>query len=350
MNKNFEPDYKNIVDAAYNRVPARLLLYEHGISNEIIERITSKELSGLRVGNTADKREYFRRFYAFHRECGFDVVIHECCVCDILPGGGALGAHKKGIIQNRSDFENYPWDEFHKLYFDVFSEEFTLLSEQALPGMSAVGGVGNGVFEVVQDLVGYEDLCIISFEDPELYSDIFRKVGDMLLSIWKTLLHRFGDVFCICRFGDDLGFKSNTLLPHKDIKDHIIPQYKRIIEVVHQIEKPFLLHSCGNIFSIMDELIEVARIDAKHSNEDQIALFPEWVNCYGDKIGNFGGLDTDMVCSADKETIVEYSKDVLQKCHGHGGFAFGTGNMVASYVNEEKWMKMIETARIFRGE
>ncbi|MDR1030283.1 MAG: hypothetical protein LBL76_05370 [Treponema sp.] len=46
--------------------------------------------------------------------------------------------------------------------------------------------------------------------------------------------------------------------------------------------KPFLLHSCGCIFKVMDDLI-AARIDAKHSNEDAIAP-------YGRRIGNFGGL------------------------------------------------------------
>lgn len=35
----FQPDYHNIVDAAYNRVPARLPLYEHLISWSAMEEI-----------------------------------------------------------------------------------------------------------------------------------------------------------------------------------------------------------------------------------------------------------------------------------------------------------------------
>ena len=36
----------------------------------------------------------------------------------------------------------------------------------------------------------------------------------------------------------------------------------------------------------MEDLITDVGIDAKHSNEDQIAPFPEWVRRYGDRIGN----------------------------------------------------------------
>ena len=46
----------------------------------------------------------------------------------------------------------------------------------------------------------------------------------------------------------------------------------------------------------MDEIISVAGINAKHSNEDQIAPYSVWTETYGDRIGNFGGLDTDALC------------------------------------------------------
>ncbi|GAH43897.1 unnamed protein product, partial [marine sediment metagenome] len=61
-----------------------------------------------------------------------------------------------------------------------------------------------------------------------------------------------------------------------DIKSMIIPQYKKIVDLVHSYGKPFLLHSCGNIFSVMEDIISIAGIDAKHSNEDEIAPFSMW--------------------------------------------------------------------------
>ena len=172
----------------------------------------------------------------------------------------------------------------------------------------------------------------------------------MNAKIWDQFLKEFGDTYCVCRFGDDLGFKSTTLLSADDIKENIIPQYKKIIDLVHSHNKPFLLHSCGCIFDVMDDLISIAGIDAKHSNEDQIALFPVWVEKYGDRIGNFGGIDTDAVCRLGKAEMKEYILDVVGQCVGHGGFAFGSGNSIPPYVPTEGYLNMVETIREYRGD
>ncbi|MBO5274428.1 MAG: hypothetical protein J6I45_07430, partial [Clostridia bacterium] len=159
----------------------------------------------------------------------------------------------------------------------------------------------------------------------------------------------YGDIFCVLRFGDDLGFKSNTLLSADDIRTHIIPQYKAIINLVHSYGKPFLLHSCGCIFDVMEDLI-AAGIDAKHSNEDQIAPFPVWVEKYGDRIGNFGGIDTDAVCRLTKSELREYISDVVKQCTGHGGFAFASGNSIPNYVPADNYISMVEIVRELRGD
>ena len=347
--QEFTPDYRHVVDAAENRRPKRVPLYEHGISLSKITEITGDDFAYLLNGGLTDKTEFFTRYARFYKSVGCDAVVFESCVTGILPGAGALGGHKKGVIQTRGDFGRYPWDELPSLYKNRFYDTFTALAEAMPPGMKAVGGVGNGVFECVQDLVGYEDLCCMLSDDPDLFAGLFEKMGDTLYTIWTAFLARFGDVFCVPRFGDDLGFRTQTLLSPDTVKKHVIPQYKKIIDLVHSYDKPFLLHSCGCIFAVMDDFIE-AGVDAKHSNEDQIAPFPVWMDMYGDKMAFFGGLDTDMVCRADKKTIREYSLEVLNKCAGRNGFAFGTGNAIADYVPADNWLTMVETAREFRGE
>jgi uroporphyrinogen decarboxylase len=280
---------------------------------------------------------------------GYDTISFEVCIGGALIDGGALGCHKKGVIQTRADFERYPFDEIPRLYRERFDDHFRALKEVLPPGMKAVGGVGNGVFELVQDLVGYMDLCFLSADDPELYADLFTRVGRMSLTIWEDFMKRHSDAYCVLRFGDDLGYKSNTLISAEDIRTHVIPAYKPIIDLVHRYQKPFLLHSCGNIFSVMEDLIG-AGINAKHSNEDQIAPFPVWVEKYGDRIGNFGGIDTDAVCRLTKPEMKEYISEVVAKSKGHGGFAFGSGNSIPLYVPVSQYVTMNEVVREIRGE
>jgi len=348
--KEFIPDYTNMENAARNIKSYRMPLYEHGIANEIMEQIMNKKFADLYTGDKNDKREYFKNHNGFYKAMGYDTVTFERCIGPAMPGSGALGNHMPGVIKNRADFEKYPWDEVTGYFFTKFALDYELLREEMPAGMKAVGGPGNGVFECVQDIVGYTDLCYISIDDPELYGDLFKAVGSMMYKIWAEFLKRFGDAFCVCRFGDDLGFKSNTLIPPIDIITHIVPQYKRIIELVHSYNKPFLLHSCGNIFNVMDELINIAKIDAKHSNEDQIALFPVWVDKYGDQIGNFGGVDTDHLCRKSEQEIKVITRNVIRDCVNHGGFALGSGNSIPAYVKAEGYLAMVETGREIRGE
>ena len=345
----FTPDYTNLQKAAKNIEVERIPLYEHAVGTGIAEKIMNKNFSPLWLGNFEDKKEFFKTYAEFYKKMGYDTISFEFSITDILPGGGALGGHKKGVIQTRDDFNKYPFEEIPEMFAAKYDEGIKALTEAMPEGMKAVGGVGNGIFECVQDLVGYMDLSIMSFEDPELYADMFKKVGETNLKIWKWFMEKYSDTYCVLRFGDDLGFKNNTLISHDDIRDHIIPQFKNIIDLVHSYNKPFLLHSCGQIFDVMDDLIG-AGIDAKHSNEDQIALFPVWVEKYGDRIGNFGGIDTDAVCRLTKPEMKEYITDVVSKCKGHGGFAFGSGNSIPDYVPVENFITMNEIIRELRGE
>jgi uroporphyrinogen decarboxylase len=347
--ENFTPDYENIVRAARNITPERLPLYEHIIDTCHMEKALDKKFADLIDGGAPEQLEFFKNYCAFFREMGYDTVSYECCVTEILIDGGALYKHNPGAIKSRADFDAYPWDELPELYFNSFMPRFKALRDAMPEGMKAIGGVGNGVFETVQDLTGYENLCYIRADDEELYAQLFRKVAEIETIIWTRFLDEFSDVYCVCRFGDDLGFRTAPLLPPEDIRSHIIPVYKGLIDLVHRAGRPFLLHSCGAIFPVMEDLIG-AGIDAKHSNEDQVAPFPEWVRLYGERIGNFGGIDTNMVISLDRAEMKEYILDVISKSAGHGGFAFGSGNSIPDYVPTEKYLDMVEIVREWRRE
>ncbi|GHU99695.1 hypothetical protein FACS1894211_05560 [Clostridia bacterium] len=346
----FKPNYQNIVDAARNVEPKRVPLYEHLINAGIMERITGQKFAHHYFAEKPDYEKFFAPYCDFFRVYGYDTVTYEACVTEILPHGGALAHPRPGYIDSPEKFESYPFDKVPEIYAEFFRKKFDALKKTMPDGMLAIGGVGNGIFEIVQDLTGYQSLCLLAYDEPELYAALFKKVGDMLAAIWKWFLREYGDAFCVVRFGDDLGFRSNTLLPPDDIRAHIIPQYKRIVDLAHAAGKPFLLHCCGNIFSVMDDIIGTAKIDAKHSNEDQIAEFRVWVDKYGDRIGNFGGIDTDHLVRMDDDKLVKLVTETYKYCgKGHGGFAIGSGNSIPDYVNPEKYLLMIDTVRKLRG-
>jgi uroporphyrinogen decarboxylase len=196
--------------------------------------------------------------------------------------------------------------------------------------------------------VGYEYLCTMQYLDPDLFRDIFKKIGDLYAELWKEMVRRYDDIFVFYRMGDDLGFKSSTLLEPDTIRTHILPQYKRVIDIVHGSGNKFLLHSCGNIFNIMDDII-VLDIDAKHSNEDEIAPFEKWIELYGDKIGLFGGIDVNVLTLNSYDDIF---KTVLEKGtkfrNMTKGYGLGSGNSIPEYVPVEGFQAMIDAVAEIR--
>jgi uroporphyrinogen decarboxylase len=342
-------NYNRLVDAALNKPGEWIPFYDHIVAPEVIEAITGKKFSALFAGGEAELNEYFKIYNGFFEKIGYDAIPFECIISGILPGNRALYGHEPGSIHDMDDFNKYPWDEVPGLFRKNYYPFFRAFAANLPPGMKGVGGPGNGVFESVQDIVGFENLCIIKYEDEELYEKLFAKMGQAIEAIWKEFLQNFGDAYCVMRMGDDLGFKSNTLLPPDDIRRHILPVYKKVVALSHGAGKPFLLHSCGKIFSVMDDIIATG-INAKHSNEDQIAPFPYWVETYGRKIAFFGGIDTDHLAHMDSKLLEELIRDTCKKVRGKCGFALGSGNSITDYVPPENYLLMNRIGRELRGE
>ena len=348
MTQDFEPDYRHIEAVARNERPGRLCVYEHLINDGFIAEVLNEPLTGLCGGNQADLRRYFELYCGFYRQMTYDTVSYEVCICEILPEGGALAGERPGPIQTRADLEGYPWDDLPRIFWDTAAARFEMLGSCLPEGMKCVGGVGNGVFEVSEDLVGFERLCYMQADDPELFAELYTKIGDLMMKLWTAFLDRYGRHYTVCRIGDDMGFKTQTLLRPQTLIDHVVPQYARLIELVHGAGYPFLLHSCGNIFDIMGELI-AAGIDAKHSNEDVIAPFDEWIDRYGERIGFFGGIDTDLLCRKRPDEIYDLVLDRGARFRKNAkGFALGSGNSIPEYVPVEAYLAMIRAAQELR--
>jgi uroporphyrinogen decarboxylase len=346
---SFQPDYRHMLDVLKNKRPARLPIYEHKISPAVImEQILGFQFAELEQGDANDLKEFFTHYCRFYREMTYDTVSFEVTITRSLPDHGAIYGSRPGPIQNRADFEKYPWSEIPQRYWQAAGRKFEMLAECLPAGMKAVGGPGNGVFELSEDLVGFQNLAYMMVDDLELFADLYRRIGDLMFEIWTVFLERYVDQFVICRFGDDLGFKTSTLVAPATVRDHVIPQYRRVINLIQQTGRPFLWHSCGKIFSIMDDMIELG-IDAKHSNEDTIAPFEEWIERYGHRIGLLGGIDVDILC---QRTPDEIFADVIvkgQRFRGRAqGYALGSGNSIPDYVPVDGYLAMIRAAQQIR--
>jgi len=248
-----------------------------------------------------------------------------------------------GPITSWAEFEAYPWPDPKRI-----STRALEWYEANLPDdMCLIGGGGFGHFaEHLSWLMGYETLCYALFDQRNLIAAITAKNLEMFEAAAKAML-QFDRVKMLWG-SDDMGFRSGTLISPDDLREFVLPGHKRLAQLAHDAGRPYLLHSCGNITAIMDDLIDEVGIDARHSFEDTIEPVAEAKARYGDRIALLGGIDMDLLCRADEPTIRARVRETLEACMPGGGYCLGSGNSIANYVPVDSFIAMLDEGRRFR--
>jgi uroporphyrinogen decarboxylase len=124
---------------------------------------------------------------------------------------------------------------------------------------------------------------------------------------------------------------------------------KKIVDLAHQADKLFILHSCGNMFKLVDDLVEIG-VHAKHSYEDKILPVEEAYARYADRIGIVGGVDIHLLVTGSEEQVRARTRQILDACGPGGHYTLGTGNSVVNYMPLNNYLAMLDEGRLWNEE
>jgi uroporphyrinogen decarboxylase len=246
----------------------------------------------------------------------------------------------KGPIQTWEDFEKFPFPTQK----DMSTERLEWF-EKNLPDDMCIESKCHHILEYVMWLMGYEGLCYAMVDQPDLVDALCTKVGEWNHWVAKTLAGF--DRVKIFMGGDDMGYKTGPMVSPSFLREKILPWHQKNARVAHEHGKLYVLHSCGDIRSIMEDLIEDVKIDARHSFEDVIEPVIEAKKRYGHRVAILGGVDVDFLCRASEEKIRARVREILTACHPGGGYCLGTGNSVANYIPVDNYLIMLDEGRRF---
>lgn len=240
----------------------------------------------------------------------------------------------RSLIASREDFESYPWPDMSAVDYSSLDG----LAAAAPPGMKIIARY-SGVLENTLWVTGYQTLCLMLYDDRELAAACFREVGSRIAEYFERCV-RHPAVGAVC-LGDDMGFKTQTILSPDDLREFVFPWHRRICRAARREGKPAILHSCGNLRQVMDDVIDCGW-DARHSFEDQVLPVWEAKEQYGDRMAVLGGFDMDKISRYSPEQVREHTKTLIRRCGPGGGWALGTGNSVADYVPAANYLAMLD--------
>ena len=246
-----------------------------------------------------------------------------------------------GLIKNWEDFEKYPWPD--PATYDY--SQIELAARLMPPGMKIFGYI-RGVMEPTMWIMSYNAFAMALYDDPALVKAVADKIAEVHIPMAETLLDM--DFVAGLWGSDDMGFKTGPLAAPKHLREYVFPHHKRLAQMAHAKDKLYLLHSCGKLMGVMDDLIDDVGIDGKHSYEDVIMPVTEFKQTYGDRVAVLGGIDVGVLASGTEDEVRAYTRRVLDSCGPGTGYVLGSGNSVANYVPTRNFLAMVEEGHRWR--
>ncbi len=335
MGKERRPDFNNLAAILDRRAPARPTLFEYFLNERLYTRF-----SGLETPDASDTYASAARLAKAFCAAGYDYVTLSCPW--VFPSSqpeeqlASRSLNHEAVIKDRASFDRYPWPDFAAMDFGYIEKVAMELPE----GMGIVMASSDGILETATSLLGYDNLCLMLYDDEELISDIFERIGGIILSFYKKTLTFPGVRAILCN--DDWGFHSQTLIAPGQLRKYVFPWYNECCKLAHEAGSYTILHSCGAHREILNDIVSMG-FDARHSYEDKILPVEEAYREYAGRIAVVGGIDVDFLCRKSPEEILTRARNLLRQT-GSVGYALGSGNSIPAYVPDENYLAMTSAA------
>jgi uroporphyrinogen decarboxylase len=249
-----------------------------------------------------------------------------------------------GPIQSWKDFESYPWPRAEEVSYAAIE----YLNAVVPDGMKIAASVGP-IFDNATQLMGLQSFSYALHDQPDLVEAICQRVGELVTATAAHVatIDNVGILF----LADDMGFFSGMLVSPAVIRRYFLPHQKKVAEAAHHAGKLFLFHACGNVYKLMDDLIDEVGIDGKHSFEDKILPVEDAYRRWGDRIAILGGVDMDVLGRGTEEQVRARTRQILEVCGIRGtGYCLGTGNSVANFIPVQNYLAMLDEGHRWNRE
>jgi len=177
-----------------------------------------------------------------------------------------------------------------------------------------VGCHYTALFERYQALCGMERALTWMLEKPEVVSSFFLRLAEWHQEIARSYI-RIGVE--AGRISDDYGSQTSLLMSPELWRSVVKPALSRIVSFYKNNHRLVFLHSCGNIMSIMPDLVEMG-IDVfnlQTSANDLLTIKRR----YGKQITLMGGVDTQTIMTQGSPDRVREATIQAMRELGEGG-------------------------------
>lgn len=266
------------------------------------------------------------------------------------------GAHRKRVstpFGMLDEFASFPLGTVHTVeearqYNWPTTDWWDFSTLRAMIGAFAESEVYNiryrvgSVFETAWSLVGLEKFLVDLAMTPALPLYIMERIAEVHLDNLRRVLEIAEDMIDIVYFYDDLASQEGLLLGPEMYRRNIQPFHQRIIDIARSHGKLTMMHSCGSIYPLINQLIEMGlnilnpvQPAARNMNPEKLAKE------FGGRIAFHGGIDVQhFLPTATPEQVRDKVHSTCEVLGKDGGYILSGSHHLQGDVPLENVLAM----------
>lgn len=242
-------------------------------------------------------------------------------------------------IENLTEWDNYAWP--NPDWFD-FSEILTDLEKWEGFSIMASGG---SVFQHASYLRGLDKQLIDMMMFPEASDYLLDKLFDFYWEYYSRLFEHAGNKIDVLAFADDFGTQESLLISPGIFDSYFADRIKKMADLAHKYDSAFLLHTCGNVESLIPRFIDLG-VDILDPIQPESMDAARIKKLFGKDICLRGGISSQQVLAhGTADDVVREVREKLDVLMPDGGYIFSPGHPVLQVdIPTENIIAMYQTA------
>jgi uroporphyrinogen decarboxylase len=201
--------------------------------------------------------------------------------------------------------------------------------------------IGFSLWERAWTMRGFENIMMDFYDHPGFVRELLRRIGEYnIAQINKALEFDIDGVY----FGDDWGQQRGLQMGPQLWREFIYPILKRMYGVVKKANRVVMIHSCGDVDELFDDLIEIG-LNCFNPFQPEVMDIHALMDRYQGRLAFHGGLSTQRTLPyGTPEDVRRETARLIEHGRG-GGYILSPAHDVEGDVSLENMLAFIETAQ-----
>jgi len=243
-------------------------------------------------------------------------------------------------METLEELEDYPWPSADDWDYSGIPAGIDAHPDKAVWCRS------RGPFQIAQMMRGVDTFLMDMAAEPEFAEAILHHIMSFVREDARRSLEAGQGRYTFIEYNDDVATQRGMLISPNMWRQFIKPIMADFCEMAHSYGAKVRYHSCGSIYAIIPDLIEVGvdilnPIQPLAADMDPYKIKKE----FGDKICLHGGIDIqELLPNGTVEEVRETVKRMIQEVGKGGGYILAGSHTIQADANPENIKVMIETA------